>query len=96
MSDGRKLFDWKSPMRFRPILLVSVFFISGCQTYYYKFTDNQSQKVFYKALSSPPNELPASIALADPNTGAVTVTTAYTATPISAEEYDANRPKYVH
>ncbi len=80
----------KASMCFTLVLLC------GCQTYFYKFTDNQTHKVFYKELNSPPDRLPSSIALADPETGAVTVTTAYTATPVTAEEYDANRPRYQH
>jgi hypothetical protein len=67
----------------------------GCQTnYYYKLTDNFTHKEFYTVLPTPPAELPPSIALTDPETGATTVTTAYTVTPISPDEYEVHRPKY--
>jgi hypothetical protein len=68
--------------------------LCGCQTYFYKFTDNQTDKDFYQALPTPPTKLPVSVALTDPHTGATTVTTSYTVTPITAEEYEANRPRY--
>ena len=69
--------------------------LAGCQTnYYYKLTDNYTHKDFFTVLPTPPAQLPPSIALTDPETGATTVTTAYTVTPISPEEYEEHRPRY--
>jgi hypothetical protein len=68
--------------------------LCGCQTYYYKITDNQTKKDFYKALNLPQTQLPVSVALTDPETGATTVTNSYTVTPITAEDYDAHRPRF--
>jgi hypothetical protein len=78
------------------IVLGAMVVLGGCQTNYcYKITDNQTHKDFYEMLPYPPTKFPRTVALTDPETGATTITSEYTVTPISATEYEANRPKYV-
>ncbi len=77
------------------LFTIGLLSLSSCQTYHYRITDNQTGKTFYKTLPTPPYKLPASIALTDPRTGGVTVTTSYTVDPISEAEYDLHRPIYV-
>ena len=65
--------------------------IGGC-AHYYKITDNQSHHEFYSVQLFPPNQLPASVELYNPETGERCVTTQYSVVPIDKEEYLANQP----
>lgn len=73
----------------RAIFLLTILLpLQGCVSYYYKITDNQTHKDFYQGpYVFPPNQLPVSIALRDPQTGAITVTNQYTVTPITKQEF---------